>query len=245
MEAANGTGGSIPVGQNYTTNQVIYVHAVNGTAPNTCESDAMLTINIYNVDQAANATVCGSYQLPNLTVPGAGYYTGSNGACPLAQGSSYSNIPGTYTLYVYGMNPAGTCSDETTFQVTINDNPTATAPSASQTTFCDADGLDDGVTAYDLDGLTSTILGTQSSATYEVKYYQGLGDIATNNFIPVNNDANLTDTSLPFVYAVVTNIATPLCYTPIRIDMTIIAKPKSDPLSGVICVDRTNRTNHA
>ncbi|MDI1256399.1 MAG: choice-of-anchor L domain-containing protein [Flavobacterium sp.] len=233
----NGSGTLIAAGTNYTTNQAIYVHAVNGTAPNTCVSDALLTINIYNVDEAVDATVCGSYILPALVVPGAGYYTSPNGAGPIAAGSTYSNTPGIYTLYVYGTNPAGTCTDESTFTVTINDNPTATMPSLTQTTVCDSDGVNDNTTLIDYDALTATILGTQSPATYAVTYYPTFPQAINQTGAYVTDNGTNLDYADSQIFAVVTNIATPLCFTPIQIDFTVVPKPESDPLSGVICVD--------
>ncbi|HLN95420.1 MAG TPA: choice-of-anchor L domain-containing protein, partial [Flavobacterium sp.] len=117
-DAINGT--VIAAGTTYTApTTTIYVYAVNGTAPNTCVGTwEPKVINVFNVEEPTSVQNCGSYTLPALTTPGALYYTGPNGT-----GTSYAGggvINATTPLYVYAMNPAGTCSDQSpAFTVTI------------------------------------------------------------------------------------------------------------------------------
>jgi hypothetical protein len=72
-------------------------------------------------DAPSNVSVCDSYTLPALTV--GNYFTGTNGTgTALSAGNA---ITSSQTIYVYETN--GTCSDENSFEVTINATPTITS----------------------------------------------------------------------------------------------------------------------
>ncbi|MGN7516032.1 MAG: hypothetical protein ACTHOM_16765, partial [Allomuricauda sp.] len=86
-----------------------------------------------NIDPLANVTACDQYLLPMITgtnlTGNEAYYDlpggfGGGGNQYLA-GVSF-NIAGTTTLYIYDEN--GTCTDEESFVVTINNTPLADAP---------------------------------------------------------------------------------------------------------------------
>ncbi len=236
-------GAVIAAGTSYTApTTTIYVYAVNGTTPNTCVGTwEPKVINVFNVEEPASVQNCGNYTLPALTTPGALYYTGPNGT-----GTSYAGgavIASTTTLYVYAMNGAGTCSDQSpAFTVTINSPAVANTVPANLTTVCDTDG--DENYDFDLDSLTATVLGSQSATAYEVSYYDNAQNAALRtDAIATDNGPNGDTAARAYpenIYAVVTNIATPSCYsTPTLIQLLPIAQPTGDKLviEDPICVD--------
>src|SRR5690606_23967130 len=127
-------------------NQTVYVYAETGTTPN-CSDEKSFLVNIFKVDDLADVTSCERFILPALNV--GGYYTGPNGTgTHLNAGAS---IGTSQTIYVYAVSPfLPTCSDETSFDVTIVDAPIAHGVTAAQTTVCDEDGNNDGITVFDL-----------------------------------------------------------------------------------------------
>lgn len=244
-DAVNGS--VIATGTPYTTTTTVYVHAVNGTAPNTCPGTwEPKVINVYNVDEPVSIQECGSYELPALTAAGAAYYTGTNGTGTMYNPGDVLNT--TTTLYVWGMNPAGTCSDESpAFTITINTQPVANPVTPLQTTVCDTDG--DGDYDFDLDSLTATILGAQSPAQYAVTYYQTASEAVLGvNPITTDGGTNGDTAAVGFIeniFAVVTNIATPACKSaPMALSLTIVPKPDGDDLviEDQICIDAETGT---
>ncbi len=235
-DAPNGGGNVIPVNTEILASQLIYVRAVNGTAPDTCTHEEDKQITIFNVDNLPNVAVCGQYPLPTLTTPGAQYYTLPNGGgTPIPAGTLISS---TQVFYIFANAPfTPACSDESTFTVTINGTPTVNPVPASMTTVCDLDGVNDGVTGFDLDSITPTILGTQNPATYSVAYFETIQDAAINNAPIVTDNGPLADTDLGSFYVKVSNISTPDCNEIKQITILVVPKPESDPLTGTVCID--------
>jgi gliding motility-associated-like protein len=236
----NGTGGTIAPGTVYTTNAQVFVYAVNGTAPNTCPSaNESFNITFYNVDEVPDATVCGTYTLPPLNTPGAAYYNAPNGGGGQIPQGTVLNTIGTRTIYVYGIAPfTPACPSETSFVLTINPAAVANPVPESLRRVCDSDSNpNDFVTAFDLDTLTSTILGSQDPTFYSVEYYpsQADADFETNE-ITTDNGAN-TDTSLSTIFARVSDGSTAGCEDTVAINLIVIPQPASEPLSGTICTD--------
>lgn len=116
---AGGTGAPLSAGNMITSTQTIFVYATSGTC--TDENDFEITINTTPVvDDPADVSACGTYELPALTV--GNYFTGAGGA-----GSALSagdDITSSQTIYVYAA--VGTCADENSFDVTIKTVPTIT-----------------------------------------------------------------------------------------------------------------------
>ncbi|MCB0477444.1 MAG: T9SS type A sorting domain-containing protein [Crocinitomicaceae bacterium] len=111
-----GTGSMLSVGASITANQTLYVYAENGTC--TDENSFAVTINTTpTADAPSDVTECDSYVLPSLTV--GNYYTGSGGTGSMI--SVGTSVTANQTLYVYAVN--GTCTDENSFDVTINQLP--------------------------------------------------------------------------------------------------------------------------
>jgi len=114
------------------------VYFVDGTTG--CQSATANTL-LYNpnapiLNNPGPATVCDTYTLPaisgtNLTLS-ASYWTGANGTG--AQLSAGNSITNTQTIYLYDIN--GSCYDEESFVVTVNNTPSITNPGAQ--TACDS-----------------------------------------------------------------------------------------------------------
>jgi hypothetical protein len=129
---ANGAGTALTAGDAITTSQTIYVYAANGTCTNENSFDVTITTTP-TADAPSNVSVCDSYTLPALTV--GNYFTGTNGTgTALSAGNS---ITSSQTIYVYETN--GTCSDENSFDVTINTTPNFTSTLGAES--CDAGTL--------------------------------------------------------------------------------------------------------
>jgi uncharacterized repeat protein (TIGR03803 family) len=99
---------------------------------NGCESEERLSVlaGIYttpSVDAPSNVTVCDSYTLPSLSV--GNYYTGSGGSGTML--SAGADITSTQTVYVYAAN--GSCFDENSFTVAINNTPNVFITTAGTT----------------------------------------------------------------------------------------------------------------
>jgi uncharacterized delta-60 repeat protein len=89
---------------------------------NAAGCDSIVTLNLtidtpVTADVLSNLTACDSYELPALTT--GNYFTETNGGGTQLNAGDLVNA--TQTVYVYAEN--GTCSDETSFTVTINENP--------------------------------------------------------------------------------------------------------------------------
>jgi len=129
---SNGTGTALSAGTVINASQTLYVYVANGSYSN--ENSFEITINATpTADSPSNVSVCDSYTLPTLSV--GNYFTGSNGT-GTALSAGYA-ITSSQTIYVYAQN--GTCTDENSFNVTINTTPSITGTlSASR---CDAGTL--------------------------------------------------------------------------------------------------------
>lgn len=119
--APNGGGTSLNAGDIITSSQTLYVYATNGSCSS--ENSFDVTINTTpTADAPINVSECDSYSLPILTV--GNYYTAPNG------GGTFLNagdiITSNQTLYVYATNLS--CSDENSFEITINNTPTVDGP---------------------------------------------------------------------------------------------------------------------
>src|SRR3989338_3344880 len=122
--APNGGGTPLTAGDSISGSQTIFVYAENGT----CSAENLFLITIDSMvtaDSPGDITACDSYELPALTF--GNYFTGSNGSgTPLTAGDLVS---GSQTMYVYVEN--GTCSDENSFAISINETPLNTVSVAA------------------------------------------------------------------------------------------------------------------
>jgi gliding motility-associated-like protein len=127
------TGGVGQLSDNEVINTVgdttIYEYAQTGTTPDICFAEVSFTVSITaspSVSQMPNVSACDSYV---LDAPASGtVYTQQNGA-----GTAYDltqPVTQTTTFYVYAAN--GSCSDQTSFTVSITPSPAFTIDSGCQ-----------------------------------------------------------------------------------------------------------------
>jgi gliding motility-associated-like protein len=220
-----GTGTMLNAGDVITSNQTVFVYAQTATTPN-CSDEKSFTISLFKVDTLPNVTTCSSYQLPALTI--GQYYTGSNGTGTML--FSGNNVSSTRTIYIFSHSPYSSCSDETSFVVTIIPQPIANAVPLVNRTICDTDGNNEGYMTFDLTTLNSIILGTQTSSEFSLAYYESLSDAntATNP---------ITSTMIQSVFVRVNNSLAPNCFDVKNIIIIVNKLPEPTPQNGVICID--------
>jgi gliding motility-associated-like protein len=121
--AANGGGTSLAAGSAVTTTQTIYIYAINGTCSD--EETVLITVNnTPSIDPIADASACGSLILPTITGTNlSGNEAFYNNSQALGGTVITGPINSSQTVWVY--DNEGTCSDETSFVVTINPFPDA------------------------------------------------------------------------------------------------------------------------
>ena len=226
FSATNGTGTQYNAGDVLTTNQTVYVYAETGTTFN-CHDEKSFQLTIYNVDDLQDITICESYTLPTLSV--GNYYNGANGTGGIiAQGTILTS---SQTVYIFGNSGyTPNCSDETDFVVTIIDRPFANAVPIIDRTVCDEDGTNDGITNFDLQTLSATILGTQTGAEFNIAYFESVSDANAN----INSVLN---SNLPTVYVRVGNDLAPNCYDVTPISIIVNKLPQPTAQDGIICLN--------
>uniref|UniRef100_UPI00404B8C18 gliding motility-associated C-terminal domain-containing protein n=1 Tax=Flavobacterium sp. TaxID=239 RepID=UPI00404B8C18 len=114
-----GLGTMLSAGDIINTTQELWIYATNGP----CTAETSFTVNIDSVeaDVLEPVTSCDEYILQGLS-EGNNYYTGPEGTGDMLVAGDA--ITTTQTLYIYVVstnNPL--CTDESTFEVTINDTP--------------------------------------------------------------------------------------------------------------------------
>ncbi|WP_186280177.1 LamG-like jellyroll fold domain-containing protein [Fluviicola chungangensis] len=131
--ATNGGGTPLNAGDSVSSSQTLYVYAENGTCSD--ENSFLITIDsVVTADSPGDVTACDSYELPALTF--GNYFTESNGG-----GSSLlagDLVSGSQTIFVYAEN--GTCSDENSFTISINESPLNTVSVAANLLTADQAG---------------------------------------------------------------------------------------------------------
>jgi gliding motility-associated-like protein len=213
-------------GAELTQSQTIFVYAETETIPN-CFDEVSFTVNIYNVDQLQDVTVCENFVLPNLSV--GNYYNGPNGSGGIiAQGSIISI---SRTLYIFGNSGfSPNCTDETSFTITIISTPIANTIPLINRTICDEDGLNDGITLFDLTTLNQTVLGTQIGAEFSVSYFNTIADANTNTNA-------ITSTLFSTVYVRVSNSLAPNCFDIKPVTIIVNKIPEPQPVDGIVCIN--------
>lgn len=227
----NGTGTMLHEDDVITTNQTLYVYAETATTPN-CFDEKSFSVNLFKVDRLPNVTICASYTLPALTI--GNYYTGAAGTgTQLHAGQS---INSSQTIYIYAVSTfTPTCIDESSFAVTIVDTPVAYVVPTSMTTVCDEDGLNDGITSFDLTQLNATVLGTQTGPEFTVTYYETMADAAADLHA-------VTSTQATVIFVKVTNTLTAHCYDLGSFAIKVNTLPVPQPVGGIVCYVSETKT---
>jgi gliding motility-associated-like protein len=216
-----------------TNSQKVYVYAETTTVPNCFDQDSF-DVTIYNVDEIQDVVQCTSYTLPILT--NGNYYTATGGVGFIPAGTIITNSASPTTLFIYGTSGfSPSCSDESSFIITIVPTPIANAVPASLTTVCDEDGTNDGVTNFDLALLDATIKGTQTGPEFSVSYYNSAAQAITN--------ANpILTTTNSIAYARLANANAPDCYAILPITIVVNKLPETTVRDGIVCIDSETNT---
>ncbi len=161
---AGGTGTQLSQGDPITTTSTIYIYDQNGSC--TSEVSFVVTVNPAPVlDIVADTAVCASFDLPtiqgqNLTGNEA-YYNDSQ-----ANGGTVITGPLTTSQTIWIYDGSGSCSDEVSFNLTVNPLPTASISGGG--VYCEGDAIADVV--VDVTGspdwtINYTLNGTPQVAT--------------------------------------------------------------------------------
>jgi gliding motility-associated-like protein len=126
-------GGTVITGP-ITSTQTVWIYDTEGTCSD--EESFLVTVNqTPKITNPGNQTACDSYTLPNITgtnlTGNENYYNNSQ-----ALGGTIITGPITSTQTVWIYDTEGTCSDEESFLVTVNNTPTITNP--GNQTACDS-----------------------------------------------------------------------------------------------------------
>lgn len=223
---ANGTGTQLAAGTVINNTQTIHVYASTNTVPN-CSTSRSFVVTIYNVDEIPDVTICENFTLPVLAV--GNYYTGPNGTGSMLIAGTV--ISTSSTLYVHGNAPfLPRCSDESSFTVTIIPPPSPRNVPLVIRTVCDEDGINDGITNFDLTSLTAAVLGNQTGSQFSVVYFNSILD-AQNNNNPITTSTATT------VYVRVNNNLAPNCFDVKPISLIVNKLPETNPQNGYVCID--------
>ena len=189
--ASNGGGTQLNPGDIISVSTTLYVYAETVTTP-ICSNEHPFDITINTtpvVDTPADVTSCDSYTLPTLT--NGTYFTASSGGG--TQLNSGDTISTSTTLFVYAETATTpNCSDEHSFDITINTLPAIDTP--ADVTSCDS---------YTLPALTN---GTYFTAS------NGGGT-------QLNPGDSISVSSTLFVYA--ETVTTPNCTNEYSFNVTI------------------------
>ncbi|MDP3312706.1 MAG: hypothetical protein Q8S45_05070, partial [Lutibacter sp.] len=160
--------------------------------------------DLVSVDAPEDVEVCDSYIL--LELNSGNYFTGSGGTGTAK--SAGDSITSSQTIYVYAVSADnGVCTDENSFDITINTTPPADAP--ADVTMCDS---------YTLPALTNGA------------YYA-----ATGGSSPIAVGTAITSTQTIYVYA--ETGTTPNCFTENSFKVTINDTPPADAPADVTMCD--------
>ncbi|NHM06085.1 hypothetical protein G4D82_02530 [Flavobacterium sp. CYK-4] len=153
----------------------IYVYASTTSTP-PCTAEISFTVNIVedlDAPDLAPARACSNLVLESLPSP-FNYYTGPAGTGTMYSGAGGDTISSSQTLYVYGVS--GLCSDESTFDITIDTVDLFVQPSLSDCNNVTLPGLPVNNTYYTAPGGPT-----------------GTGTVVT--------DFNITETQTIYIYA--------------------------------------------
>lgn len=227
----NGTGNKLNAGDVITSEQTIFVYAETGTTIK-CTDEKNFKVNLFNVDDIKDVVICENYTLNKLNI--GNYYTQPNAQGQMLQAGDVINS--SQTLYIYAINPLNpSCSDQSSFTVTIVKTPQVFPVPNTLTTVCDEDGLNDGITLFNLAQLNTSVLGSQTSSEYKVEYFASQNDavLGINSF---------TITDLNNIYIKVSNTLTTNCYDIKSIAIIVNKLPEPNPVDGFICYDSKTDT---
>jgi len=193
----NGTGTPLNSGDLISISQTIFIYNESNGCSNESSFDLTITATP-TVDILNNEIACDSFTLQPLTT--GNYYTASAGTgTSLNAGDEIST---SQTIYIYETN--GNCSDESSFNITINTTPSV--DTLANEIACDS---------YTLLPLTNG------------NYYTGTNGTGTQ----LNAGDEITTTQTIYVYA--ETATTPICRNESSFEIVILATPVVDMLNNV------------
>lgn len=145
---------------------------------------------------------------------------------PIVTPNAYINTTQNETIWVRIADKTQTCFEVASFNITVNKESIANKPSNYE--LCDdiASGSDtDGVSTFDLSTKIAEVLGSQSVADYEVKFYNSQAD-ADSGVSGTEITASIQNTSNPqTIYARIENRGNTSCYDTTIFNLVINALP--------------------
>lgn len=162
------------------------------------------------------------------------YYSDAAGTIPLS--GQYTKTTSTTAIYLQAVNTRTNCISNNIIQIPLVANalPTIIAPSVTEAVTCDNDGINDGVTIFDLSSLNSIVLNGQDPNIYTVTYLDG----ASAEILPGSQVTNAQTCT-----AVITNTITE-CENTIDFVFTVNQLPEIETLNLVpFCDDDEITTN--
>ena len=227
----NGSGTLLNSGSQVTMPQTLYVYAQTNTTPN-CSAQRSFYVNVLNVDELPNITICENFTLPHITV--GKYFTGTNGTGTQLYPDNVITTSQTIYIFVESIF-LPRCSDESSFVVTIVKTPIANNVPVGSRTICDEDGTNDGITSFNLTNLNTIVLANQSGSEFTVNYYLSMAAAqAQTNAV--------TSTTSTIVYVRVNNTLAPNCYDIKSINLIVNKIPETSPKDGFVCIDAETGT---
>jgi len=187
-------------------------------------------INLFQCNSSqANYTFDLSLNTPIVNVSG----TQISYHATLAEANANTNpLPNNYTIVSSSLpatiwtriqNTSTNCFITKSFQLELTPLPVTNSPGNIR--LCEDLSLSNTAT-FNLDSLSATILGSQSSTIYNVSYYANLTDAnAGNNPIDVSKPFTTASTTL---FARVETTTDPTCFSTTNFDITVIARPVID-----------------
>ena len=169
-----GLGTQLNIGDLISTSSTVYIYDQNGA----CTSEESFDITIIqtpSITNPGNQSACATYSLPAISgsnLSGSQEYFNNSQALG---GTAISGaITSSQTVYIYDVN--GACSDEESFVVTINPEPTLVSFTGGST-YCQGDVISDVIATvngspdytlyYSINGTSQTPL-TSSNATFNL-----------------------------------------------------------------------------
>jgi gliding motility-associated-like protein len=223
-------GGTIISGP-ITSTQTVYIYDENGT----CSDEESFVVTINNTPEIINPgpqSACVVYSLPTITgsnLSGSqAYYSNSqaNGGAVIS-GSITSN----QTVYIYDSN--GSCSDEESFEVTINPEPTIVS-FTGEATYCQGDVISDLIATvnglpnytlyYSINGIAQAP-ATSSSSNFNLGTNSGvyvLDSLSDLNCINNTLTSSQTITVNPIPVAPTAGTDTTYCSNATPVDLTAL-----------------------
>ncbi|MDN3708077.1 choice-of-anchor L domain-containing protein [Myroides ceti] len=149
----------------------------------------------------------------------------------------YTNVtPTEQTIWVRVENIEHGCFAIASFNLKIEEAVKAFTP--TDVTFCDIDGVNDGLTVVDLTVMSADIIGTQPVTGLQVRYYASVQNYQMGIVIGTPTAYQTVSNPQTIIAEVYNNDSDELCTATIQFDINVIDGPiMKDIPDGFICID--------